>query len=270
MEIVLSIAGSDPSGGAGIQQDIKVISALGGYASAIITALTVQNTMGVQSVTAVDASVVKAQINAVLTDLDVKAVKIGQIPNVDVAKAIVSELKAWRAQEASPTGCVAPVIYDPIMMSSSGHQFMDSECVAYVAENLFPLCTLVTPNIPETEMLSASKLTDIFTIKSVGTELVKKYGTAFLIKGGHASGSEMTDTLFTYEGGTFRFTFQKVESRNLHGTGCTLSSAIATYMAQGYSLPQSAGFAKRFVYDAITRSVNLHIGHGNGPLCVFS
>ena len=162
-----------------------------------------------------------------------------------------------------------PVIYDPIMMSSSGHQFMDSECVAYVAENLFPLCTLVTPNLPEAEMLAGTELTDVFTIKSAGTELVKKYGTAFLIKGGHASGSEMTDTLFTSEGGTFRFTFQKVESRNLHGTGCTLSSAIATYMAQGCSLPQSTGMAKRFVYDAITRSVNLNIGHGHGPLQVY-
>lgn len=265
MEIVLSIAGSDPSGGAGIQQDIKVISALGGYASAVITALTVQNTMGVQSVTAVDSSVVEAQIHAVLIDLDVKAVKIGQIPNIGVAKVIVSELMYLRSE----AGRSVPVIYDPIMMSSSGHQFMDSECVAYVAENLFPLCTLVTPNLPEAEMLAGIGLTDVFAIKSAGTELVKKYGTAFLIKGGHASGSEMTDTLFTSEGGTFRFTFQKVESRNLHGTGCTLSSAIATYMAQGCSLPQSAGMAKRFVYDAITRSVNLNIGHGHGPLQVY-
>lgn len=265
MEIVLSIAGSDPSGGAGIQQDIKVISALGGYASAVITALTVQNTMGVQSVTAVDSSVVEAQIHAVLTDLDVKAVKIGQIPNIGVAKVIVSELMYLRSE----AGRSVPVIYDPIMMSSSGHQFMDSECVAHVAENLFPLCTLVTPNLPEAEMLAGTELTDVFTIKSAGTELVKKYGTAFLIKGGHASGSEMTDTLFTSEGGTFRFTFQKVESRNLHGTGCTLSSAIATYMAQGCSLPQSTGMAKRFVYNAITRSVNLNIGHGHGPLQVF-
>lgn len=264
MEIVLSIAGSDPSGGAGIQQDIKVISALGGYASAVITALTVQNTMGVQSVTAVEPSVVEAQIHAVLTDLDVKAVKIGQIPNIVVARAIVKELEFLRTDGRS-----VPVIYDPIMMSSSGHQFMDSECVAYVAENLFPLCTLVTPNLPEAEMLAGTELTDVFTIKSAGTELVKKYGTAFLIKGGHASGSEMTDTLFTSEGGTFRFTFPKVESRNLHGTGCTLSSAIATYMAQGCSLPQSTGMAKRFVYNAITRSVNLNIGHGHGPLQVF-
>ena len=264
MEIVLSIAGSDPSGGAGIQQDIKVISALGGYASAVITALTVQNTMGVQSVTAVDAFVVKAQIHAVLTDLDVKAVKIGQIPNIGVAKAIVKELEFLRTEVRS-----VPVIYDPIMMSSSGHQFMDSECIAYVAGNLFPLCTLITPNLPEAEMLADAKLTDIFTIKSAGMGLVKKYGTAFLIKGGHASGSEMTDTLFTADGGTFRFTFQKVESRNLHGTGCTLSSAIATYMAKGYTLQQSTGYAKRFVYDAITRSVNLQIGHGHGPLQVF-
>lgn len=264
MEIVLSIAGSDPSGGAGIQQDIKVISALGGYASAVITALTVQNTMGVQSVTAVDAPVVEAQIHAVLTDLDVKAVKIGQIPNIGVAKAIVKELEFLRSEGRS-----VPVIYDPIMMSSSGHQFMDSECVAYVAENLFPLCTLVTPNLPEAEMLAGIGLTDVFAIKSAGTELVKKYGTAFLIKGGHASGTEMTDTLFTTEGGTFRFTFQKVESSNLHGTGCTLSSAIATNMAKGYTLQQSTGYAKRFVYDAITRSVNLQIGHGHGPLQVF-
>ncbi len=268
MEIVLSIAGSDPSGGAGIQQDIKVISALGGYASAVITALTVQNTLGVQSVTAVDASVVKAQIHAVLTDLDVKAVKIGQIPNVDVAKAIVSELTEWRAQVASATGLAVPVIYDPIMMSSSGHQFMDSKCTEYVTVNLFPLCTLITPNLPEAESLAGMKLTDIFTIKKSGLALVQKFGSAFLIKGGHASGTEMTDTLFTADGGTFRFTFQKVESGNLHGTGCTLSSAIATYMANGYTLQQAVGMAKRFVYEAITRSVNIHIGHGNGPLQV--
>ena len=241
MEIVLTIAGSDPSGGAGIQQDLKTITAHGCYGATVITALTSQNTLGVQSSLPVPAEVVASQLESVLSDLQLSAIKIGMIPNKAVAEVIVEALK----------NVAVPIIYDPVMISTSGYQLMSSDTIDYIANHLFPLCTLVTPNLPEAERLK---------------EQIAHPQTAFLIKGGHADSTQMTDRLITAEGTICEFTTERIASGNLHGTGCTLSSAIASNLALGCQLPEAVGKAKEFITAAIRRSVTIRIGHGNGPL----
>lgn len=241
MEIILSIAGSDSSAGAGIQQDLKTISALGCYGATAITAITSQNTMGVQGVMPVPADVVKSQIHSVLSDLNVSAVKIGMIPNREVAEVIVDALHHFKGF----------VVCDPVMISTSGTQLMSDDCVDYIISHLFPLCTLVTPNIPESLRIDG------------------RYSTSYLIKGGHADSDEMTDTLHLADGSVHTFTTPKVTTRNLHGTGCTLSSAIASELAKGNTLPKAVENAKNFITQAIKRATNITIGQGNGPLQCF-
>ena len=262
MEIVLSIAGSDPSAGAGIQQDLKTITRMGGYGATVITALTSQNTLGVQGVMPVPAETVGSQLRSVLDDLSVRAIKIGQIPNRAVARTVVSILGGHLA--AHPV----PLIYDPVMISTSGTPLMQPDCTEYVATHLFPLCTLVTPNLPEAESLTGLRLTATESVIEAGNLLVSRHTTAFLLKGGHAGTTDMTDHLFTPEGAHRTFTTPKIISANLHGTGCTLSSAIATALARGQSLPAAVQTAKRLVTQAIRKGAALHIGNGNGPLWV--
>ena len=239
MEIVLTIAGSDPSGGAGIQQDLKTITACGCYGATVITSLTSQNTLGVQSAMAVPASVVASQLQSVLSDLRPSAVKIGMIPDREVAEAIVRSLSAIEA----------PIVYDPVMISTSGYPLMAPDAIDYIAQHLFPLCTLITPNLPEAERIGVNNLK-----------------AAYLIKGGHADSDMMTDVLHMPDGITHQYTTPRIRTRNLHGTGCTLSSAIASYLALGHTLPQAVALAKDYITSAILRSVDIHIGSGNGPL----
>ena len=223
MEIVLTIAGSDPSGGAGIQQDLKTITACGCYGATVITSITSQNTLGVQSAMAVPADVVASQLQSVLSDLQPAAIKIGMIPDSDVAAAIVH--------------------------ATSGYALMAPDAIDYIAQHLFPLCTLITPNLPEADRIDVHSLS-----------------AAYLIKGGHADSNMMTDILYMPDGTTYEYTTPKIRSRNLHGTGCTLSSAIASYLALGHTLPDAVAQAKDYITSAILRSVDIHIGHGNGPL----
>ena len=267
MTTVLSIAGSDSSAGAGIQQDLKTIMSLGCYGATVITAITSQNTLGVQHVMPVPASVVKSQMKSVLSDLDVSAIKIGMIPNREVAEAVVESLQKEFVGKSnnisSPTGGVrgglGAIVYDPVMISTSGRQLMDEDCLGYVIENLVPLCTLITPNMPEAAHLR----------KASPTLLREGTGGAYLIKGGHAEGDEMTDTLYMPDGTIHRFTSPKIDTTNLHGTGCTLSSAIASYLAMGYTLPDAVGKAKETINKGIEGGRHLHIGSGNGPLWLF-
>ncbi len=248
MEIVLTIAGSDPSGGAGIQQDLRTIEALGCYGASVITALTTQNTLGVQSVMPVPADVVRSQLEAVLSDLDVKAIKIGQIPSAEVAHTIAETLH----QHLSPN-THHPIVLDPVMISTSGRRLMSEDAIDVVVSELFPLCTLVTPNIPEFETLLALPGYD-----------AHRYN--LLIKGGHAEGSEMADRLCLTNGTKRVYVTEKIESTNLHGTGCALSSAIAASLAQGYSLEEAVARGKDYVTKAIRGGRDLGVGHGNGPV----
>ena len=233
---------------------------MGSYGATVITALTSQNTQGVQGVMPVPPEVVASQLRSLLNDLDIRAIKIGQIPTQDVARTIVSELSEYLQNHP------IPVIYDPVMISTSGTPLMQSDCIEYVSDALFPLCTLITPNLPEAESLTGLRLTTTETIMEAGKQLTSRYRTAFLLKGGHAETLDMTDHLFTAEGTHHTFTTPKITTKNLHGTGCTLSSAIATALAQGNSLPDSVSVAKNLVTEAIRGGSTLHIGNGNGPL----
>lgn len=266
MEIVLTIAGSDTGAGAGIQQDLKTITNCGCYATTVITAITAQNTMGVQHVMPVDAEVVRKQIRSVLDDFDVKAVKIGMIPNATIAEVIIEELTNAFCSEAANVGRgfpsrksefkSLPIVIDPIMFSTSGTRLMSDDCIDVVVNRLFPLATLVTPNLPESEYLI--KNTPFSTLS-----------VSVLTKGGHADGDAMTDKLWIAdEEREVIFTSKRIETTNLHGTGCTLSSAIASYLAKGHDLESAVGKAKDYIQRAIEGGKNLNIGHGNGPLWV--
>ncbi len=251
LPVVLSIAGSDPSAGAGIQQDLKTMTNHQCYGATVITSLTTQNTQGVQSQMPVPADVVESQLRAVMDDLRVEAVKIGIIPTIDIARAIVRVLREEKAKY------VLPVIYDPVMVSSSGHSLMDEDCVRYMVEELFPLCTLVTPNIPETDVIR----------RVMGLEADMPWPCNMLIKGGHAESDMMTDRLWLVdEQREVSFSSPRIHSTNLHGTGCTLSSAIACCMAKKQSLATAVGNAKDYISQAIEQGSRLHVGHGNGPL----
>lgn len=259
--VVLTIAGSDPSAGAGIQQDLKTMSAVGVYGATVITAITSQNTLGVTSVMPIPIEVVKSQMDAVLSDLRVAAIKIGMVPNVAIARVIAKTLREYRERFAKGAGRngSCPIIYDPVMISTSGHRLMVEDCVGVVCNELIPLCTLVTPNLPEAELLSGQNV----------SSLARKYRTNFLVKGGHAADESLTDTLYLQSGEVYRFPTRKLVTSNLHGTGCTLSSAIAAHLVQGFSLVTAIEKAKSLLAEGIRRGANAHIGKGNGPLLFF-
>lgn len=243
--VILSIAGSDCSAGAGIQQDLKTATYCGCYATTVITAITSQNTIGVQGVMPVPADVIESQMRSIFSDIRVDAVKIGMIPNREVAEVIIKVLREERMKR------VLPVVLDPVMISTSGTRLMAEDCVSLVVSELFPLCTLITPNIPENEYLQSYHIAN----------------HNLLLKGGHADGDNMTDTLhLAAENRSVKYTSTRIETRNLHGTGCTLSSAIASFMAKGQSLATAVGNAKHVMDDFIRGGVTVHIGHGNGPM----
>lgn len=286
MMIVLTIAGSDTSAGAGIQQDLKTITALGAYGTTVITALTAQNTMGVRRVMPIPADVVKDQIDAVMDDLEVAAVKIGMIPNLEVAQAIVAALTHWRTIYSERGLAPFPIVWDPVMISTSGTRLMGEDCISFLLSEFLPLCSLITPNLPESVYFVDRKEDDpskTITIDNnicsnpsnthsactTPSNIISKENQAcinLLIKGGHAEGEAMTDHLLMADGSTHSFTASRIDSHNLHGTGCTLSSAIAVFLANGHTLPAAVSQAKDYLTAAILAGCNQHIGHGNGPL----
>lgn len=260
MKTVLTIAGSDTSAGAGIQQDLKTITAMGLYALTVPTALTAQNTRGVRRVMSVPEDMIRDQIDAIFDDIRVDAVKIGMIPDIACAGVVASALR----------GRDLPVVYDPVMVSTSGHPLMTPDCMEYVMGELFPLCNVVTPNLPESESIMAylkkAGLSAESCSDSAGEVFARHFGTAFLLKGGHAEGEVMRDILYEADGRIHEYTTERIHSNNLHGTGCTLSSAIACGLACGLSLSESVQNAKKLVYEAIAAAKDLSIGSGNGPL----
>lgn len=249
--VALTIAGSDPSAGAGIQQDLKTMSAIGVYGATVITAITSQNTMGVKSVMAVPAEVVRSQLDAVLSDLRVEAVKIGMVPNAAIAHVVATTLSDYKKTHPQ-----CSIVYDPIMVSTSGHLLMEADCIDRVCRELLPLCTLVTPNLPEAQCLLAH----------AAQPLTQAYKTHFLVKGGHAEGENLADVLYLSTGEIYRFPTQKIHTHNLHGTGCTLSSAIAAYLLRINDLSSSIKRAKSILEKGIRQGAIAHIGKGNGPL----
>ncbi|MCD8290191.1 MAG: bifunctional hydroxymethylpyrimidine kinase/phosphomethylpyrimidine kinase [Prevotella sp.] len=256
MKTILTIAASDTSAGAGIQQDLKTITSLGHYGVTVITALTAQNTCGVEQVMDVPTSFFRAQLCALLTDINIDSIKIGVIPNREIAEVIVDVVSKLHV----------PIVLDPVLASTSGWQFLDNTCVDYIKNNLIPLCSLVTPNIPE-----ALRLLETTSFShDLGKELVARFHTSFLVKGGHAGGSDSVDTLYTSDNKVYEFRLPRIETTNLHGTGCTLSSAIATFLANGLSLQESVRLGKETTQKGIMGGKELKIGNGNGPLWLFS
>lgn len=255
---ILTIAGSDSSGGAGIQADLKTISALGAYGATAITALTAQNTTGVKSIYPIPASFLTAQIEAVMDDIEPTGIKIGMINETEVVKAIVHAIDKYR-----PTF----VVFDPVMVSTSGHRLVEESAIELLCKELIPRCTLITPNLKEAELLLSKNITTIDEMKVAATELVNRTQTSVLIKGGHLAGGEMCDVLqLVNEPTPYLFSTQQIESKNTHGTGCTLSAAIATYLAFGYTIPHAVAQAKEYVTKGIAAGKEVAIGRGHGPL----
>ena len=250
---VLSIAGSDCSGGAGIQADIKTIAMLGGYAMTAVTAVTAQNTRGVQAIEALPAEFVRAQIGSCLTDIGADAVKIGMLGSPEIAAVVAEQLAAFPG----------PVIFDPVMVATSGGVLADEATIAAFAP-LMRLATVVTPNLPELAALTGMPVGTHEAIVAAAHILVQDYDCAVLAKGGHADGDRVIDTLILADGDFAEFTDQRIESRHTHGTGCTLSSAIATLLAQGHALREAVELARRFVRAAIENAPGF--GTGSGPL----
>lgn len=254
---VLSIAGSDCSGGAGIQADIKTISALGGYAASAITAVTVQNTCGVRNVFPIPAQIVEEQIAAVMDDIHPLAVKIGMVNQASVIHAIARSLRHYRPRY---------VVLDPVMVSTSGHRLMEDSAVEVLTNELMPLATLITPNLSEAETLCGQRCQTIADRIAAARHLLGYGSKAVLVKGGHDC-VEMTDVLYVKDTDRHHlFTAEKVESRNTHGTGCTLSSAIATFLAQGMGLIDAVEHAKLYVTKGIQAGSDVTTGAGHGAL----
>lgn len=257
--IVLTIAGSDSSAGAGIQADLKTISALGGYGCCAITAVTAQNTQGVRSLNPVPTSVLREQCEAVFDDLDISSVKIGMLPNTDSIRVVAEILCKYQPQF---------VVLDPVMVATSGDSLVeDNICQALLTE-LLPLADVVTPNVSELAQLtdcSATKITADTLVKIQAQKLLDKGAKAVLAKGGHLENDTATDWLIMPD---FSKAYQKprIHSKNTHGTGCTLSSAIATMRPQVTGLPEAVATAKNFVHGAIAEAANWQLGKGHGPL----
>ena len=253
MHAILSIAGSDSSGGAGIQADLKTITCLGEYGMAAITALTAQNTMGVECVEAVSVQMVKSQIDAVFDDIRPEAVKLGMIATPDIMEAVCEKLTQYQAEN---------IVVDPVMVAPSGSSLMENRTVQTLKERLIPLADVITPNISEAGVLSGSIIEGKEDMIKAAEKIAKYYDGAILIKGGHLP--DTADDLLYQNGKSIWFSGKKIENENTHGTGCTLSSAIATYLAKGYSMEESVGKAKKYVAGAI--AANLNLGNGRGPL----
>jgi hydroxymethylpyrimidine/phosphomethylpyrimidine kinase len=255
--IAVTVAGSDPSGGAGIQADLKTFSALGVYGATIITALTAQNTTGVQGVYDVPPDFVAAQMDSVFSDLRIGAVKIGMVSRPAVIEAIAAGLGRY------PSG---PVVVDPVMMATSGDRLIDEAAVATLRERLFPLAALVTPNLPEAAALLRQRIAETDAEATDQALRLLDFGPrAVLVKGGHGTGPESTDILVD-RNGVRRFVARRLPTRNTHGTGCTLSSAIAAYLSRGLPLGDAVDRAKAYLTRAIAAADQLKIGHGAGPV----
>lgn len=271
MKKVLTIAGSDSGGGAGIQADIKTISALGCYAASVITAVTAQNTLGVQAVHPVPPEIVSAQIKAVLDDIGADAIKIGMLFSTDTIHAVAKTIH----NPQSTIHSTMPIVLDPVMVSTSGHQLMKEDAIEALTTELFPLATLITPNIPEAEVLLGSSITDL---PSAAKQLAEKYKVSVLLKAGHQAPysstplppyaqHQLTDILYNYkETRTYAYSHPRVDTRNTHGTGCTLSSAIASELAKGHELSEAIGLATQYLEGALESGKNQEIGHGFGPV----
>jgi hydroxymethylpyrimidine/phosphomethylpyrimidine kinase len=257
LPVALTIAGSDSSGGAGIQADLKTFAAFGVYGASAITALTAQNTRGVRGIHPVPPAFVTAQIDAVFDDLDVKAVKIGMLAERATIEALAASLSRWKP---------GLIVLDPVMVATSGDRLLSTDAVSVLRERLIPKATLITPNLPEAAaLLGEAVASDEATIRSQGKKLLATGARAVLIKGGHGQGAESIDYLLIGSS-VIALPAPRIATVNTHGTGCSLSSAIAAGLAKGEALEQAVRAAKTWISAAIAAADGLGIGHGHGPI----
>lgn len=250
---VLVIAGSDSGGGAGIQADIKAIAAMGGYATTAITAVTAQNTRGVSAVEVLPVAIVEAQIDAVLEDIGTDAVKLGMLANADIAGMVADRLKALAP--------AIPVVFDPVMLATSGDRLLDSDAETILRDRILPRAALVTPNRLEAEYLTGLEITDLDGQIEAGRALVSMGAAAALIKGGHMDGDVLRDVLIAPQGIEV-MERPRLDTPHTHGTGCTLASAIAGLLARGHALRQAVERAGDYLHEAIRHAPGLGQGHG--------
>jgi hydroxymethylpyrimidine/phosphomethylpyrimidine kinase len=258
MPIALTIAGSDSSGGAGIQADLKTFAAHQVYGASVIVALTAQNTQAVRAIHPVPADFVAAQIDAVFEDLDVAAVKIGMLATAELIETVADGLERHGSRN---------IVLDPVMIAASGGRLLQEDAIEALKRRLLPLATLVTPNLPEAAALLGTAMAQTEEAAAEQGSAIAALGAAnVLVKGGHASGADSVDVLVSQGGQRQRFVAPRIETLNTHGTGCTLSSAIASGLAHGIALDEAVSLAKRYISSAIAASDEVRVGHGHGPV----
>ena len=254
---VLSIAGSDSGGGAGIQADLKTFSALGCYGMTAITAITAQNTQGVSGIHGIPADMLKAQIDAVVQDIGVDAIKIGMLHAPDVVQVVAQAIRNYG---------ITKVVLDPVMVATSGDKLIQDETVDALVQELFPLASVITPNLDEAGWLIGSPITAVSEMEAAAQQLLAMGAPHVLLKGGHLPGEWVVDLLAGPDGLRKELGSQRIHTHNGHGTGCTLSSAIAAHMALGFELVPAVESARTYIVGAIAAGAQVHTGHGHGPL----
>ena len=254
---MLTIAGFDGSGGAGIQADIKTISALGCFATSALTALPVQNTQGVRSIYPIPYPAVREQLQAILDDIFPDAVKIGRVHTGELVDTMVDTLADYPS---------IPVVFDPVMVATSGDRLIEDQTIRTVIERLFPLAAVITPNMDEAAILAEMPVKTLDDMYRAGEKIRKLGCRSVLLKGGHLTTPRLTSLYFDAAGAVHEFSFDRFETNNTHGSGCTLSSAVASYLALGESLLEAVGKGQHYVHQAILHGRDVQIGNGNGPL----
>jgi len=255
---VLTIAGSDPSGGAGIQADLKTFSALGCYGMSVITALTAQNTLGVTGIHSLPPDFVAQQLDTLLQDITPGAIKIGMVHTPELAVVIADCLLQFPH---------IPVVLDPVMIATSGDRLIEDATAAAIIQKLFPLATVITPNMDEASLLAGIPVTSVPDMQAAGKKILSMGSKAVLVKGGHLPSETLTSLLLASQSQEVtEYTSQKIATKNMHGSGCTLSSAIAAYLALGNALPHAVQKAQDYVHGAILQGADVITGKGHGPL----
>ncbi|WP_419867968.1 bifunctional hydroxymethylpyrimidine kinase/phosphomethylpyrimidine kinase [Chryseobacterium sp. CT-SW4] len=254
---VLTIAGFDGSGGAGIQADIKTFSALGCFATSVLTALPVQNTQGVRKIYPIPEEAVGDQIEAIMNDIFPDAIKIGMVHTPQLVETIAHTLGKYKK---------VPIVFDPVMVATSGHRLIEEETVSAIIRLLFPISDIITPNMDEAAILAKMEVKTPDDMKTAGERILQLGCPSVLLKGGHQESDVITSLFFDADGEIHSFNSEKLPTSNTHGSGCTLSSAIAAYLAQGKSLYDSVSMGQTYVYEAIKNGKDVITGKGNGPL----
>ncbi|WP_019039067.1 bifunctional hydroxymethylpyrimidine kinase/phosphomethylpyrimidine kinase [Psychroflexus tropicus] len=255
---LLIIAGSDSGGGAGIQADIKSAGACGTYSSTVITALTAQNTLGVNAIEGVSPDMIVEQLKAVLEDIGADAIKIGMLHSKAVIEVIAEHLKAHQCSN---------IVLDPVMVATSGDRLLQEEAMQALMNTMIPLADVITPNVPEMELLLGQPLAQESDFTEYARALADKFKVSVLLKAGHLQGKTSVDILFNYKTQQItELSSPRVDTSNTHGTGCSLSSALGSYLAQGFSLEEAAKKAKVFIYEALKAGSDYTLGKGSGPV----